>query len=101
MSEKKLGLKAIITQLPDKFSRFRHYIFPVFLVVVGLIYGYMLLNINNLVNATPSDADVSSQVKAAHIPRIDEDVVQQLESLKDNSVSVQSLFEESRNNPFQ
>lgn len=72
-----------------------------FLVFVAIIYGLVLLHINDLNSAEPSDQAVNSQIKAANIPRIDQSVVQQIKSLQDNSVSVQSLFDQARNNPFQ
>jgi hypothetical protein len=72
-----------------------------FLVFVALLYGIVLLHINSLNSAQPSDQAVSSQVKAAKVPNIDQSVVQQIKSLQDNSVSVKSLFDQARNNPFQ
>jgi len=79
----------------------RRYGLVLFLVFVALIYGFVLLRINSLTNAQPSADAVSSQVKAARIPHIDQSVVQQLQSLQDNSVSVKSLFNQARDNPFQ
>lgn len=101
MSEKKSGIKDTLAKLVERSAKLRGYTLPAFLVFVGLIYGFLFLQINSLVGSTPSDADIDNQVKAAHVPAIDEDVVDQLMSLKDNSVNVQSLFEKARNNPFQ
>jgi len=72
-----------------------------FLIFVALIYAFVLLHINDLSSAQPSDQAVSSQVQAAHVPHIDQSVVKRIQSLQDNSVSVQSLFDQARNNPFQ
>ena len=66
-----------------------------------MLYGFVLLRINSLSNAQPSPESVTSQVKAARVPRIEQSVVNQLESLHDNSVNVQTLFNETRSNPFQ
>lgn len=101
MSEKKLSPKSIINQAGTRLAKLRPYAFPAFLIFVGLIYGFLFLRIGTLVNTQPSDADVSAQVKAAKIPYIDEKVVDQLKALQDNSVSVQTLFNEQRTNPFQ
>lgn len=101
MSKEKASFKDNIAKLGVRISKLRAYALPIFIIFVALIYGYLFLSINSLVGTTPSDADVDSQVKAAHVPAIDEDVVKQLQSLKDNSVNVQSLFENARNNPFQ
>jgi hypothetical protein len=72
-----------------------------FLAFVAVLYGLVLLHINSLDNQQPSGQAVSSQVKAANVPHIDPTVVKQIQSLQDNSVSVQSLFDQARNNPFQ
>jgi hypothetical protein len=65
-----------------------------------LLYGFLLLRISDLANMQPSQDSVTSQVKAARLPHIDPAVVKQLHSLQDNSVNVQSLFDQVRNNPF-
>ncbi len=100
MSEKKFNPKALIAGMSAKSSRFRPYIFPTFLIFIGLIYGFLFLRINSLVSMEPSESDVTSQVKTAKVPYIDADVVEQLKSLKDNSTSVESFFE-NRTNPFE
>jgi len=78
-----------------------HYSIIFFLIFVALIYGFVFLHISSLNSTQPSDQAVSSQIKAAHVPHIDQSVVKQIQSLQDNSVSVQSLFDQARNNPFQ
>ncbi|HVV66911.1 MAG TPA: hypothetical protein VHB72_02465 [Candidatus Saccharimonadales bacterium] len=79
----------------------RRYSFIIFLIFIACVYGFIIMRINDLNNAQPSPDAVSSQVKADRIPRIDQNVVQQLQSLQDNSVNVQALFNQARNNPFQ
>lgn len=80
---------------------FKRYSFTLFIVFVVCLYGFLLFRVNNLSNAQPKTEDVNKQVNAAAIPHIDQAVVKQLQSLQDNSVSVQSLFDQARSNPFQ
>lgn len=101
MSEKKLNPKILLERSFSKLGKLKPYALPAFLIFTGLIYGFLFLRIGTLVNSEPSEADVATQVKAAKVPYIDEKVVEQLQSLQDNSVSVQSLFIEQRTNPFQ
>jgi len=82
-------------------QRVRRYSLLLFLAFVIVVYGFVLLRINNLSNAQPSEDAINSQVKAASIPHIDPDIVEQLQSLQDNSVSVKTLFNQARKNPFQ
>lgn len=91
--------------IPKKYSNklvaLRRYRVIGFIVLVALLYGFLLTRINTLSNLEPTEEAVIEQVKAAKVPRIDDEIVQQLESLEDNSVSVQTLFNEARSNPFQ
>lgn len=72
-----------------------------FILLIAGVYGFVIFKIQNVTSQQPSETDVSSQVQAAKIPRIDQNVVLQLQSLQDNSVNVQKLFVEARTNPFQ
>jgi hypothetical protein len=101
MNDTKADLKLRIAKLKDELVKLRRYSFASFIVFVALVYGLVLFKVNSLSHAEPSAQAVSSQVKAIGAPRIDKKVVKQLESLQDNSVSVQALFEEARSNPFE
>lgn len=71
-----------------------------FLGLVVILYGFVLFRINTLSNARPSDAQLSSQ-SAPVTPHIDPAIINQVQQLQDNSVSVQALFDQARSNPFQ
>jgi hypothetical protein len=101
MSKEKLNLQVILSKLSGMFGKVRRYSLLIFIVFVALLYGFVAYKINSLAGAEPSSSDVTSQVNAAQVPRIDPAVVKQLQSLQDNSVSVQSLFDQARSNPFQ
>lgn len=101
MTKEKLSLKDFIDKCAAILQKVRRYSFVVFLVFVALLYSFILLRINSLSNAQPSSNAVSSQIQAARVPHIDQAVIKQLQSLQDNSVSVQSLFNQARSNPFQ
>jgi hypothetical protein len=101
MNQQKLQLKKLINRSAGWLRQARRYSLPIFIAFVMLIYGTVLFRIHSLSSAQPTADQVSSQVKAAHTPRIDPSVVQQLQTLQDNSVSVQALFDQARNNPFQ
>lgn len=92
---------AIMEKLTTALGKARRYSLVIFLVFISLVYGFVLFRIHSLATVQPSSDAVSSQVKAARIPHIDQSVVHQLQSLQDNSVSVQTLFNQARSNPFQ
>jgi|SRR6185437_4232278 len=79
----------------------QRYAVVIFVLLVAVAYGIVLFRTYMLANAQPDDAAVSAQVKASATPHIDPTAVQQLQALQDNSVNVQSLFNQARDNPFQ
>lgn len=100
MKKQSLDIKTIIGKLNVYGQKARPYSYVVFIVLVAGLYGFVLLKINAVISQQPSSDAVSSQVKAANVPHFDKAVVNQLKSLQDNSVSVQGLFQEARDNPF-
>lgn len=101
MNKEKPSIKDLTVKATAALKQVRRYSLALFLAFVFLLYGFIFLRINSLSNIQPSNDAVSSQVKAARIPHIDQPVVDQLQSLQDNSVSVQALFDQARRNPFQ
>ncbi|MEJ0072557.1 MAG: hypothetical protein WDN27_00450 [Candidatus Saccharibacteria bacterium] len=89
-------LPALAKGALQKVSGYKVFVF--FLVVAG-IYGYILWRINVYSNAPASASEETAQ--STPQPRIDPATIQKIQSLQDNSVSVQSLFQSARNNPFQ
>ena len=90
------SIKGQVSALAKKIATYRIFLF--FLVIASL-YGYILWRINVYSNAPASESEVSAKTTAQ--PRIDPDTVKKIQSLQDNSVSVQSLFDTARQNPFQ
>lgn len=89
----RLGSKAVVV-----LSRYSAILF--FLLITS-VYGFVVFRINSLVNAQPSQSDIDAQSKTSSVPRVDPNVAEQLQKLQDNSVNVQTLFNQARNNPFQ
>jgi hypothetical protein len=101
MNIKKFNVKSLFAKGDRGLETVRRFSFVLFISFVALLYGFVLLRINSLSNAQPSNNSVTSQVQAAQVPHIEESVVKHLESLHNNSVNVQTLFNEARSNPFQ
>lgn len=91
------NLSSAMKSLSALFGKIGRYAALLFFIGVAAVYGFILLQINSLSNAQPSDNAVSQLNKAPHI---DEKVVNQLYRLQDNSADVKTLFDEARNNPF-
>lgn len=72
---------------------------PLFLVVVAAVYGFIVWRISALQAVQPNLDAVSSKLQST--PHIDQATVTKVKQLQDNSVNVQALFNQARNNPFQ
>jgi hypothetical protein len=100
---KKKGLSiASLPQLAqivqDKLGR---YVVILFLLLIVAVYGFVLFRIGALSSAQPDSSAVAAQAKASAVPHIDPVAIKQIQNLQDNSVSVQTLFNQARSNPFQ
>ena len=94
----KLDLKTLPAQLSALVEKAQHYTVILFIVLIAIVYGYLLLHIGSLNNVPPAQSTAQAQ---AVTPHIDPSVVKQLQQLQDNSVSVKTLFDQARSNPFQ
>lgn len=105
MSKKKqrsqVSLKELRPLLKKALGLAVRYSAILFFLLITSAYGFVIMRINTLVNAQPSQSDIDAQAKSTPVPRVDPKVAEQLEGLEDNSVNVQTLFDQARNNPFQ
>ncbi len=100
MNKQQPDIKAILVTAEQDVNKAKRFSAVGFIVLVALIYGFVFMRINTLDNQEPSSDSVTSQVQAASVPHIDKSAIEQLKSLHDNSVNVQTLFNQTRSNPF-
>ena len=72
-----------------------------FILLIAAVYGFVLYNIQTAVTAEPSQSAIDAKVQSTATPHVDPEVVQQMQSLQDHSVNVQTLFNQARSDPFQ
>ena len=92
-------VKSIIPKLMAGLRKLKPYAGVALFLLFAGVYGFLLVRINALSSPSIDDSEVLTQAKAT--PRINAKDAQQLEKLEDNSVNVQTLFEQGRKNPFQ
>lgn len=98
-SELKLNRNTIGANLGKFMMVFRSYRAFAFFLIVASIYGFIVWRINTYSNAPASQSEENAKITAQ--PHIDKVTVQKMQELQNNSVSVQSLFNQARENPFQ
>ncbi|MEO6761374.1 MAG: hypothetical protein ABI220_03285 [Candidatus Saccharimonadales bacterium] len=82
-------------------SWFVRYRFILFIILLGIIYGFVISKIDTLVAVEPTQSAIEAKVSTSTNPHIDSSVVDKITQLQDNSVNVKTLFEQARQNPFQ
>lgn len=96
-----MNLDTIKDSLSKAGLRARKYSLPLFLLFLIGIYSFLAWQVISLNQVEPDQAAVNAKLEVAGVPRIDEDVVRKIQQLQDNSVEVQTLFDQARSNPFQ
>jgi hypothetical protein len=99
---KNKDIKLNVSDLPGVFKRYlgkvSAYKVFIFFLLVASVYGYIVWRINVFSNVTADPSQEAAQTSAQ--PHIDAATIEKIQSLQDHSVSVQSLFDNARQNPF-
>jgi len=96
-----IDTKTILAKLSFFAVKVRRYAVVIFIVVMVGIYSFLVFRINMLNRIEPSSDDVAAKLQTLKRPKIDKSVVTKIQQLQDNSVEVQTLFKQARDNPFQ
>ncbi len=96
-----LSLTKLIKSLRESERKAATYKAFLFFLALAALYGFIVWRINVLSSAPPSASDLSNASKGTAQPHIDQTTIDKIQSLKDNNVNVQSLFDQARQNPFQ
>ena len=79
---------------------FNKHRFITYLVFIIILYAILIYKINGLSQVTASSSNQVPTTTIATPQKINPQVLTQLQQLQNNNVSVQSLFQQARNNPF-
>lgn len=91
--------KDLKSQFQNVSRQIMQYRVVIFLAVVALVYGFVVWRVNALVHVEPTSSQVASELNSTS-PKIDQATVDKIKQLQDNSVNVQALFDQARQNPF-
>jgi hypothetical protein len=94
-----------IDKLTDKLESIKnaivkHAVVLGIIVVVGL-FGFMVVRIYLLSTAEPTQAQIDDKLNSYKVVRLDPQIVALFRSLEDQNISIESLFDNGRTNPFQ
>lgn len=96
----KLDTAAILAKLTVITAVLRKHAPVLCFVVFGVLYGYILVTVSGLSGQEPSQPEIDKQLKAVARPKIDRNVAETMEGLKERNVNIQAIFDQARDNPF-
>jgi hypothetical protein len=97
----KIDLSTLGPRLKKLWRKFSGHLAFTAIVAVLLIYVLVVWRIGKLVTAEPPPEAVDSALAATSIPKIDQKIINQIQSLEQGNTEIHSLFNQARNNPFQ
>lgn len=96
-----MNIKTIIAKLSplkDLIVRFKIILFVLF--VVG-VFGYITLVISYYSNAEPTQDQIENKKLTVKLVKLDEKAIEKIKELQDKNISIESLFNNGRDNPFE
>ena len=95
-----IDLKTVTTQLAPALAFIKKYALLIMFVLVLGTYSFLVLDINRLTSAEPSDDAIQEKLKTVQVPKLDSQTLKKIKDLQDQNVEVKSLFDQARQNPF-
>ena len=97
----KININDLTKKILPIINKVRRYLIIIFIVIFALIYGFLVFRVNSLKRLEQTDEALTEKLSATKRPKIDQADINKIQQLQDNSVEVQSLFKQARDNPFQ
>ncbi|HPD98919.1 MAG TPA: hypothetical protein PLJ04_00190 [Candidatus Saccharibacteria bacterium] len=97
-------MKNITAKFTDSLQQIVHFIVryrvTLFIVISASILGVVLLGITAMSDAEPSESQIADAEKSVKIIKFNEASVKVFDSLKANNVTIETLFDPNRYDPF-
>lgn len=83
------------------FNKFKRYSTFISIIAMLLIYAFLVVRISMLSQAEPNESAIAEQSNTVKRLKIDQNSINKIEELQDQSIEVKSLFKDARDNPFE
>lgn len=77
------------------------YSFILFLIIFASLAGYLVTRIGYLSGLEPSQAQIDKKLENVKKPTTDTESILKLKELEGRNISIESLFDNGRTNPFE
>ncbi len=96
-SKPKKSIKEQLVPLGRFLNAYKKFMFVLGILVVII---FLVFRINQFSSAEPTQAQLDEKLQNNTSLKLDQTVLNRIQQLQDQNVEVQSLFDKSRNNPF-
>jgi len=90
----------IINQLLPFKNFFIRYVILIFVICVVAVFSYLTIEISHYANADPTQDQITAKEASFQSVKLNQQAVNKILELQSQNISIQSLFDNSRNNPF-
>jgi Tfp pilus assembly protein PilO len=73
----------------------------IFVLSTVTIFGYMTFTISKLANLDPTDTQIDERKASLKQIKLNDNAIEKIESLEDQNINIESLFNNGRANPFE
>lgn len=92
--------KSLAIRLKPLIDNFKRYHVSLFIVTFLGVYGFLVMRVSSLTQSEPTTAELSESLGSVKRLQLDQDSIDKLEELEEQSIEVQALFQKARDNPF-
>lgn len=96
-----MNIEPILHQLNSVKDFITRYAVLLFVFSVVGIFAFMTLNIAKYANLEPTSSQEDERLSTLKTVRLDEKSIEKIQSLQDQNINIESLFDNGRDNPFQ
>lgn len=97
---KNVDIGGSLKAISSLFHKLASYLGLAFVLAMLGLYSFLVFRINSLTTSDPTEESITQALSTVQRPKLDQTIVEKVQSLEDNSVEVKALFQEARDNPF-
>lgn len=97
----KLDVKDLLAKLITFKNFVVRYIVIISILLVALVFAFLTYRIASYSNQEPNDDQIEERLSTFRSVKLDDAAVQKIEELQDRNISLESLFNNGRANPFE
>lgn len=97
----KLNKSELLSKLVPIKNIFVRYSVLIFILFTVGILSFMTLRIAHYANLEPNEQQIDDKKATLKIVKLDDAAVSKLKELQDKNISIESLFDNGRENPFE